>query len=149
MTERAFLDANVFIHASGADGPHRLGASAVVLEMARSRQNVWSSAEVLQEVLNVYVRRGERSRAEEMVGSIDELLGDHVERMIRTDVIAASRLATSYVALQARDLIHVAVMRRLGISHIISADRGFDSIPNVTRLDPRDFLTWRETVFGG
>jgi predicted nucleic acid-binding protein len=35
--------------------------------------------------------------------------------------------------------VHIAVMRQHGINQVFSADRHFDSIPDITRLDP---LTW-------
>ena len=37
---------------------------------------------------------------------------------------------------RARDLIHVAVMRNNGLTHIISTDAHFDLMAGVTRLDP-------------
>lgn len=35
-----------------------------------------------------------------------------------------------------RDLIHAAVMINNGISHLITADKHFDSIKEVTRIAP-------------
>ena len=58
---------------------------------------------------------------------------------------AASAVAAVYGAnilagspFSSRDLLHGAVARRHGLSHIISTDRGFDRIPGVVRVDPRD-----------
>ena len=36
--------------------------------------------------------------------------------------------------LTTRDAIHAAVMRNRGITRIMSADRGFDRIPNIQRI---------------
>ena len=36
--------------------------------------------------------------------------------------------------LSARDALHVALMEREGIEHIMSFDHGFDGLPGVTRL---------------
>jgi len=61
-------------------------------------------------------------------------------------------LAASYPeqpGLQARYRIHLAVMERLGITHIVSTDRAFDSARGIHRLDPADFATWKTTVFPG
>jgi predicted nucleic acid-binding protein len=38
----------------------------------------------------------------------------------------------------ARDLIHVAVMQNNGLTEIVSADRHFDQIDGITRLDRQD-----------
>jgi predicted nucleic acid-binding protein len=48
--------------------------------------------------------------------------------------------------LEARDLIHFAVMRRFGVTRIISADRGFDGVPGIERLDPKRLAEWRDSV---
>jgi hypothetical protein len=37
-------------------------------------------------------------------------------------------------------------MRRLGVTRIVSADRGFDGIAHVARLDPARLDEWRATV---
>lgn len=37
-------------------------------------------------------------------------------------------------ALSARDALHAAVMRREGVSRIMSFDGGFDALPGITRI---------------
>ena len=39
-----------------------------------------------------------------------------------------------------RDLIHVAVMNRMGISDIISADKDFDEVEGIRRHDPLEWV---------
>jgi hypothetical protein len=51
------------------------------------------------------------------------ILGDDVEH--------AAELATSYPRLSARDIVHLAVMHRLGVERIVSADRAFDAVPDI------------------
>jgi predicted nucleic acid-binding protein len=48
--------------------------------------------------------------------------------------------------LSARDLLHAAVMTRIGADQIVSADRGFDRLPDLTRLDPAELVDWRARV---
>ena len=43
---------------------------------------------------------------------------------------------------------HLAVMDRIGLTHIISADRGFDAVPGITRLDRSISTNRRGEVFG-
>ena len=75
------------------------------------------------------------------------LLGDRVEPVNAGDVEAAAVLADRQTRtgerLSARDLLHAAVMERAGAEEIISADRGFDDLPRLKRLDPSDLATWR------
>jgi predicted nucleic acid-binding protein len=37
----------------------------------------------------------------------------------------------------------VAVIQRLGTTHIASADRDFDAVAGIRRLDPAQIATWR------
>ena len=37
------------------------------------------------------------------------------------------------------DCVHVAVMKREGIKEIVSADREFDKVEDIKRLDPHQF----------
>ena len=45
-----------------------------------------------------------------------------------------------YPQMAPRDWLHLAVMLNNGITDIISADRHFDDIEGITRLDPREFV---------
>jgi hypothetical protein len=65
-----------------------------------------------------------------------------------SDVSLAATLFEQYPQLSARDLIHVAVMQRMGAKHIVSADRAFDRIEGITRLDPALVAEWRALVTG-
>ena len=49
----------------------------------------------------------------------------------------------------ARDLVHAAVMRRLGANRIVSVDADFDRLPDVTRLDPADLDLWADSILAG
>jgi predicted nucleic acid-binding protein len=68
-----------------------------------------------------------------------------VEPISGSDVIQAARLADR-LQLAARDLIHLAVMNRLGTTRIVSADSGFDKVHGMERLDPMKVDEWRDTV---
>ncbi len=52
--------------------------------------------------------------------------------MEREDVERARRLVQT-TRLSARDAVHVAIMRRRGITRILSFDRGFDEVEGITR----------------
>jgi predicted nucleic acid-binding protein len=104
-----------------------------------------TSAEVLQEILHLYLRRNEALRGYRLVVNFDDALGGAVHPVLREDVLGAARDAAS-ARLQARDRLHLAVMRRLGILQIITTDRGFEGA--AVRLDPLRFAEWRQAVFG-
>ena len=71
---------------------------------------------------------------------------DRIAACTAPDIAFAAGLADQYPELGGRDLLHAAVMRRLGSERLISADTGFDRIPGIRRLDPGRFDEWRATV---
>jgi predicted nucleic acid-binding protein len=75
-----------------------------------------------------------------------EIIEDRIAAILPQDAIGAAQLADAYPTLDARDLIHLAVMRRLGVPLIISADTGFDRVPEVERLAPGRFEEWRDSI---
>ncbi|MFN0147668.1 MAG: type II toxin-antitoxin system VapC family toxin [Dehalococcoidia bacterium] len=142
----AFVDTNIPTFAGGKPHPLREPCRRVLASALTSDVCV-SSAEVLQELLNLYSRRGEPARASDAVADFDRILRGRIESVLRDDVLDAARM-TGTPRLQARDRVHLAVMARLGITDIISTDSGFDTVPGVRRLDPMAFASWRDEVFG-
>lgn len=142
-----FLDSAISIYAAGADHPYRDPCAQIIAALAAADHECVTSAEVLQEILNVYVRRGEPLRAVAVISGLLGVLPTEPEAVFASDIVDAATQVFSAV-LSSRDRVHVAVMRRLGIDAIISADKGFDRVPGVRRLDPLDFATWRAEVFG-
>lgn len=55
-------------------------------------------------------------------------------------------MASENPELSARDLIHVAIMRRVGSRQIVTADRAFDAIEGIERLDPLRVEEWAGRV---
>jgi len=105
-----------------------------------------TSAEVLQEIVHRYlaIRAWPRGRA--VLQRFSRLMRGRIEPIYERDVHEAARLADGYSDLSARDLLHAAVMNRLGVRQIISTDSDFDSLPGVERLDPMKVDEWRDTV---
>jgi predicted nucleic acid-binding protein len=71
---------------------------------------------------------------------------NRVEPIYVADVLRAGAFAEQLQGLSSRDLIHLAVMERIGADTIITADRAFDVAPGITRLDPAALPGWRATV---
>jgi predicted nucleic acid-binding protein len=144
---RVFLDANIFIYASGRLHPLQRPSVEILALAARHMATFFTDSEVLQEILHRFVKfwPAQRDRffdfLELMAGRIEPLLADDVER--------AASLADRYPVLSARDLVHWAVMQRLGATRIVTADGNFGGLPGVERLDPMLVDEWRETVLSG
>jgi predicted nucleic acid-binding protein len=144
--DHAFLDANIPIFAGGK--PSRLQESCrqILHAVVDHPGKVLTSSEVLQELLHVYLRRGEISKARAAISEVVEAIGPAIEPVLFDDVVTAAAMDVS-PRLQARDRIHLAVMQRLGITRIISSDRAFDIVPSIERLDPSTFAEWRDQLF--
>ncbi len=104
-----------------------------------------TSVEVLQELLHRYVTAARWPRARVAFDDFNQLMSGRLEAIHPDDLDGAAELADAYHAeLSARDLLHLAVMRRIGCEHIVTADTAFSGLPGVVRLDPADIATWRD-----
>ena len=65
-----------------------------------------------------------------LIGTVDEERARHE---------IAEIVQRKMADLNARDLMHVAVMLENGISYMLSTDKHFDQHDEVRRIDPRDF----------
>lgn len=127
MTSPLFIDANVPMYAAGA--PHRLKELCL---------------EVLQELVHRYVRSQRWTESRTLFHGFVSLMDGRIEPVHGGDVVQAASLADRDLDLSARDLLHTAIMIRVGSDRIVSADRDFDRVPNVERLDPADLASWRQ-----
>lgn len=85
-------------------------------------------------------------QAEEDFRRFAELLRDRVEPINAADVEEAATSVVLYADLSTRDLIHLAVRRRLEVDGVVSADKDFDRVPGLRRLDPADLEEWRGEI---
>ncbi|MSP22411.1 MAG: PIN domain-containing protein [Dehalococcoidia bacterium] len=143
-----FVDTNIPMYAVGA--PHPLRAPSVsVLELVAERPSAFiTSVEVLQEIVHRYLSEQRWTFGREVLSAFRELFLGRVEAVTDADMVYASGLADEArgTRANARDLLHAAVMHRAGSTRIISADRGFDDINGVTRLDPTRFEEWATSL---
>ena len=146
MSPPTFLDANIPIYAAGR--PHRLkGPCAQVLMLAAERPEAFlTDAEVLQELLHRYLALRLWSEGRDVFHGFADLMRERVEPVQAIDVEQAAVLADELPELGARDLLHAAIMRRLEVQHIISADAGLDRLIEVERLDPMEIEAWRNRI---
>ncbi len=146
MSLPTFLDANVPIYAAGR--PHCLKEPcAQVLMLAAERPEAFlTDAEVLEELLHRYLALRLWPEGREVFHRFADLMRERVEPVHAIDVEQAALLADELPELGARDLLHAAVLSRLGVQRIISADAGFDRLSEVERLDPTEIKSWRDTM---
>ena len=121
-----FVDSNLFIYAVGRQHPLRDEARAFFAAAGKAGTPLVTSAEVLQELLHVYL-------PVQRVATLDaalELASRSVDRVLSVeaaDVAQARTLLDEQPGLAARDLLHLAVCRRHGVTDIKTFDRGLQA----------------------
>jgi predicted nucleic acid-binding protein len=144
-----FIDANVPIYAAGRAHPLKEPCNQIILIAARYPGRFVSDAEVVQELLHRYMALNLYDQGREVIHRFADVLRDRIEPLNLGDVLAAMTVADRQLGLSARDLVHLSVMTRLGVDSILSADRGFDNVRGITRLDPGNLESWRSDVVSG
>lgn len=117
-----FVDTNVLMLHVGNEHPLRDEARAFIRRSLERGDRLVSSAEVLQELLHVYLRtnrQGALASAFALVaGCIQE-----VWPVEAADVALARDLASVHPGLEARDLVHLACCRRRNVAGLKTFDR--------------------------
>jgi len=118
-----FVDANVFMYFVGHEHPLR-GEARAFFHRSRERDaTLVTSAEVLQEILHRYLRRG-RSRLADAAFELVEATTSGIWPVEHDDVSLALNLARRYPGLEARDLVHLASCIRRKPRDLATFDRG-------------------------
>jgi hypothetical protein len=130
-----FIDANVPMYAAGSEHPLKEPCLGILRAVAKHELSATTDVEVLQEILHRYSAMGERGRAREIVELFMTVVPD-VLAVTAADFVLALKLHADYPVLQARDSLHAATMQNHDIRHIVSADRHFDAVPTLSRVDP-------------
>jgi len=128
-----FVDSNIPMYLVGAPHPLKTEARRLLERYVAEGERLVTDAEVPQEILHRYVAI---TRRDAIQPAFDALLGvvDEVFPVELTDVERAKTILFGAPQLSARDAIHVATMRRHGVSRLLSFDAGFDQVPGLTRL---------------
>jgi predicted nucleic acid-binding protein len=128
-----FVDANVPMYLVGQPHPHKTDTKLTLERLAAERRRLVTSSEVFQEVLHRYVSTDRRDKIEPAFETLRGLVDD-VLAVEEPDVFAAKDLLHAHPRLSTRDAVHAAVMRRRGITEILSFDQGFDVLSWLKRL---------------
>lgn len=133
--DTVLLDSNIPMYAAGAEHPYRRPCQQILQRALAGDLHAVTNVEVHQEILHRYLalRLPEKARevSEDFEALVPTVLGLSLD-----DIRQARELALRYPQLPARDLLHVAVMLNHGIPVIVTADRHFDAVREVRRLDP-------------
>ena len=131
---------------------HRYGDACVwvMTEVTEQRIEVAGDTEIIQEILYRYGALQRRKMAVTLATSVLDLV-PLVHAVTTDDARVAVSLFEPYApqGVKARDVLHVAVMRRHGPARIISADRYFDTIEGLNVWLPLHCTVdpWRKAGF--
>jgi len=134
---RFLVDANVFLYAVGAEHPYREPCREAVDRMRRRLLAPDASVEMVQEFAHVRMRRTRRRGAAlREARAVAALCRLHDFR--GRDLDLALRLAGRHEAIDLRDAVYAGTALANGIDAILSADRDFDPVEGLDRIDPAD-----------
>jgi predicted nucleic acid-binding protein len=127
------VDSTVPMYLVGAEHPHKADARRLLERHIAARDRLVTDAEVFQEILHRYVAI---QRLEAIDAAFGALRGvtDEVLPVELVDVEEARGTLRAHPTLSARDALHIAIMKRHGISRIISFDSGFDAVDGIERI---------------
>ena len=132
---RVYIDSNVFFYAKIMDRAYGRSCSNVLRKVASGATNASTSALVAVEVANALRKYGLAKDVPAEVRAIFSL-GIEVFHLEATDVREAAEIFAE-TNIGPYDCAHAAIMRRNGLKEIISADKEFDRLHWLKRLDPR------------
>lgn len=132
-----FVDTNIFLYSAGGPHPFRDLCQRFLRALDQDDRNATSSTEVVQEILHVVTRKQDRLAAVRAARMFMEAVPNLLP-VTASDMRAAIEIYEGNPGITARDAIHVATMWNNGIDTIASADRHFDAVQGIRRLDPRD-----------
>jgi predicted nucleic acid-binding protein len=136
------------MYAGGAEDPFRAPCRRILSLVEQAAPQFVTNVEVFQEIIHRYKAINRWQQGRQLFQEFATLMIGRIESVHAIDIITAAQLADRYAGLSARDLLHAAVMRRLGVVTIASTDSRFDQIDGIERLDPMLVDQWANTVSG-
>ena len=139
MTATKFIDSNIFFYAKIMDRKYGAACARILRWIDSGDIAAATSALAIIEVANALRKYG---LSDEVKNVIDAMLSleisilqvDSTDVRRGVDIFNISRISPY-------DCIHAAVMNKAGIKEIISADKEFDKVAAITRLDPLQLST--------
>jgi predicted nucleic acid-binding protein len=134
---RLLFDTNVFVYAMGRPHPLREPCVALLDALVQGELHGEVSAELLQEFCHQRRRQtGDRARAAADARDLADVVTVH--DVGRADALMGLDVYAANAALDPIDALFAATALRRGIDTIVTADRAFDDVAGLRRIDPLD-----------
>lgn len=138
--KRVFIDSNIPMYGAGRNSEFKEPCRRVLESVAREEIEGYTSVEVLQEILYRFWHLGDTASGLQLFDLFSETV-TAVLPVTETDVYLARSHSEKY-SCGPRDLLHLAVMQNNRIETIITADKHFDAVDSIERIDPLEFSQW-------
>jgi len=131
-----FIDSNIFFYAKIMDRKYGQPCAEVIRKIEKVEIAAATSVLIIAELANALRKYGLDDEVKDVVDAlfsleITVLQVDSTDMRNAINIFNDSRISPY-------DCVHIAVMEKAGIEEIISADREFDKLPNIKRIDPHD-----------
>lgn len=128
-----FIDSNIPMYLIGTPHPNKQRSHDLLEQLIRRGERLVTDVEVFQEILHRY---SAIRRVDAIQPAFDVLHGiaDEIFTFGMAEIEAARGVLQRGEGTSARDALHVAIMRRQGVSRIMSFDSGFDGLADIDRL---------------
>ncbi len=131
---RAYIDSNVFFYARIMDAKYGEACARIIEAIAKGELKGVASVLVVLEVANALKKYGLTEAVKDEIDAICSL----GMALVPVDDVIIRRVGGIYQEawISPYDCVHAATMRKLNVDEIVSADRDFDKIPGIRRIDP-------------
>lgn len=132
-----FLDTNIFMYAAGKPHEFKEPCISILSNVQSGKLSAAVDTEVFQEILYRYHHIKVPDKGADLAWSMIDIGLDVLPITIK-EIEMSLYLYQEYKnkGVSPRDIIHVASMMQNGIKKIVSADRHFDIIEEVERINP-------------
>ncbi len=135
-----FVDTSILIYAAGGEHPLRDPCQRIVDAISDRSVDAVTSAEVIHEILHRAVAMRRADAGIQLANQAMDLFAP-VLPITHALMRRVPDLVARYPAIDARDAVHVATCIHEGIGEIVSADRGYDDVAELRRIDPVAFAS--------
>lgn len=132
-----YVDSNVFFCAKIADPRYGEACARIIEDIAIGELRAAASALVILEVASALKKYGLGRAVRGEINAICSLgmILDPVDEIVLGWVGEIHH----ETGVDPYDCVHAATMRKLGVTEILSADKDFDKIPAIRRIDPKNY----------
>lgn len=132
-----YIDSNIFFYAKIMDTRYGEACARIIKKVADGELKAVASILVILEVANALRKYGLSNDVKDEIDAICSL----GMTLLPVDDVTIRQAGDIFqkVGISPYDCVHVATMRKLGINEILSADKDFDRISEIRRIDPKSY----------